>query len=325
MSGESISPLGNIGLSGGGMYSSYDPAMMAMMSGYNSGGLGSYGGYGMGMGMNPMMGMYSPELMNQQIEMMKKMYDVQHQIETQRLQQATDMHALTQQAEVFNLSAHDNAFFQKAMLDGYVQKGIREIYDGIREVIDYVVQKYYELKNGILTNYSEYFNTAQGQKNTRENLDRLIQLLYTKIAAGYDPSSPAPDLKNDIKLYGESALRHGFNVAFLGNHGHNELNAEQTLNQMFGQGINDAGSKRRAESVGNWSAKFFEGGVLAPAAGAATFATIGGIAYGISKAVAALCGDASKVKFKGKLGAILTAIGAAAGLGADIWWQATRS
>lgn len=325
MSGESISPLGNIGLGGGGMFSSYDPAMMAM-NGYGSG-LGTYGGYGMGMmGMQaPIITPFSPEYVEAQTAAIRKMYETQHQIEAQRLQQATDMHALTQQAEVNNLSAHDNAFFQKAMLDGYVQKGIREIYDAVREGnTDYVIRKYFELKNGILTNYSEYFNTAQGQKNTRENLDRLIQLLYTKIAAGYDPANPAPDLKNDIKLYGESALRNGFNTAFLGNHGHNNTNAEETLNQMFGTDINDIGSKERARMVGRFGASATEL-ALAPVAGGTVTAAVGGVGYGVAKGLAALCGKADKVKFNGKAGVIATLIGAAIGLGADIWWQMGRA
>ena len=321
--GQSISPLGNIGLGGSGMYSSYDPAMMAMMSGYNSGGYGSYGNYGMGMGMMGMMGM-PDSVINQQMEMIKKMYETQHQIETQRLQQATDMHALTQQAEVYNLSAHDNAFFQKAMLDGYVQKGIREIYDAIREGNSkYALQKFYQLKQGILVNYSDYFNTEQGQKNTRENLDRLIQLLYTKIAGGYDPKNPAPDMINDIQQYSESPVKQGFNMAFLGEHGHNDIYGDQVLNQMFGRHINDAGSKHRAQQVGALGAHITEG-ALATGVGAAGATAAGGVAYGLTKGIAALFGQAKRVKFSGKVAGAVAGLGALLGLGADIWWQFTR-
>lgn len=330
--GQSISAIGNYGLGGTG-YSSYDPTMMAMMSGYGSYGMmnpammSSYG-----MGMNPMMsglgGMYGGSFMNQQLEMLKEYYKFQEELEKFKLEHATEMHKTQQMAEVANLSAHDQAFFLKAMEDGYVQQGIREIYDNIRSGNqDYVVKKFYELKQGIATKFSDYFNTADGAKNSRENINNLIRLLYAEIGGGFTADGTKPDLINDIKSYGENPWQHGFNKTYLGNKGHNKLNAEEALNQMFGTGINDTGSKAKAEKIGSWCARGAEvatAGVTGLAAGAAALGLTKFFTPGfITKHVPEAISGNSLVKWGTKYGTWAKGAGLAA-MGLDALWQLCR-
>ena len=124
-----ISAIGNIGLGSTGAYSSYDPTLMSMMGGYGA------MNPAMMSTMNPLMsgytgmsGMYGGSFYEQQMQMMKYYMQMQEEMEKYKLQHATEMHSLTQEASVANLSAHDKAFFYKAMEDGYVQQVIREIF-----------------------------------------------------------------------------------------------------------------------------------------------------------------------------------------------------
>ncbi len=321
MSGESISSIGNYGLNGYGSY--YDPTAYAMMSGY--------GGYGMtnpamingysSMMMNPAMmnygGMYGGAFMKNQMEMLKEYTKWQEELEQQKLDHATAMHKKQQMAEVQNLSSHDQTFFLKAMEDGYVQQGIREIYDAIRSGNqDYVVQKFFDLKQGILTKYSDYFNSSEGTKNSQENINNFIRLLYAEIGGGFQPGAGKPDLINDIKAYGESPFQHGFNSRWLGNHGHNKMNAEQALNQMFGTGMNDKGSKKNAERIGAGLSMLTEG-VAGGAAGAAALTAGMGIVKGFVPKKMDF-GFFKNLPGALKLGFVLGALG-------DAWWQYTRS
>jgi len=258
-----------------GSYGSYyDPTMMAMMGGYGSYGMSNpmlMGGLGM-------MGMYNPTFMAQQTEMMKQMYSAQNEIQKMQLQNTTDLHAAKEQAQVYNTQIHDRAFFETVAVNGDVQNGIREIYDAIRRGdMDNVAQKYFELKQVILNKYSDHYRNSLGGVNDKENINHLISTLYSEIAGGYDPSNPVkPDLREDILRYGENAFQHGMNTTFLGNSGHNRLNAEECLNQIYGTNINDAGSKEKVEKIGRGVGRAKEFGI-ATAAGATAGATLLGL------------------------------------------------
>lgn len=321
---QGISSIGSYGgFNPAGLYGSYyDPSMMSMMSGYGS--------YGMsnpmmmsGMGM---MGMYNPTFMAQQTDMMKQMYSAQNEIEKMQLQNATQMHAAKEQAQVYNAQVHDRAFFNTVAINGDVQKGIREIYDAIRRGdMDYVTQKYFELKQVILNKYSDHFSTSIGGLNDKENIDHYISVLYSEIAGGYNPGAPKPDLRNDILTYGETPFEHGMNTTFLGNSGHNKLGAEQCLNQIYGTNINDAGSKAHAEKIGQWAGRVKEG-ALAAGVGAVGGATALGIAKILpfklnTPFIKDAAGNPGKLSGLGKwawIGAI--------GLGLwDVLWQMSRT
>ena len=144
--GYGISGIGAFGLEPSGAYSDYS-SMMGMSP------------YGIGMmGMSPMMGMgmmgMSPAFMGQMAEFQKQMAELQHQQEKSQLNHATDMHSLIQQAEVSQLSAHDRAIFEKAMVDGDVKEGIRTLANVIRTGDqDAICEQYDKLKMSIYTKY----------------------------------------------------------------------------------------------------------------------------------------------------------------------------
>lgn len=325
---DEISALGTYGSLGSlGAYGSYDPTMMmGMMSNYSGYGMMNpmmMGGYGMGMG-----GL-GTNYMDQYMEYMKKYNEYMEKMEERRVEHATQMHKKTQLAEVANLSAHDQAFFLKAVEDGDVQHGIREIHDAIRRGnMDYVTQKFFELKQEIYNKFSEYFQTTDGNINTDEKIKQYICILYSEIAGTYASSNGVkPDLKHDIQTYGETPWQNAFNRTYLGNHGHNQLNAEQALHQMFGTGINDEGSKKKAEMFGAWTARAAEVGTAGVAGsvagvtalGLARFFTPNFLLKHVPEAVA----SNSVVKWGTKFKTWGKGFGLAA-MAADALWQLTR-
>ena len=305
--------LGNYGLGGYGSYS--DPSMMATMNGF-----GGYGGYGSMMGMNGispmggMMGMYNPSFLGMQTEMMKQYQKASEELEKMKVDHAVDMHDKYQQATVLNYSAQDRAFFLKAMEDGYVQQGIRQLHDAIKSGDqDEICQKFDLLKAGILTKYSEYFSGVDGQKNTAENINYYIRELYAQIVRAWQGGVPA-DMIEDIKQYGESAFEHGFNRSFLGKKGHNEKYSEETLNYLFDTRINNEGSKKKVQKWGDWTANY----VAEPALGAAA-----GSAAGIGLLTGLKMLAPSHIKW-GKCFKHFGRFGLLAGLAGDVVWQMTR-
>lgn len=312
---EGISAIGSYGgLGSAGLYGSYyDPSMMMSM-------MGGYGSYGMTnpmmMGGMGMMGMYNPSFAGY-TEMMKNMYSAQNEINKLQLQNATEMHAAKEEAQVYNAQVHDRTFFNTVAVNGDVQNGIREIYKGIHDGdMDYVAQKYYELKQVILNKYSDHFNNSLGGINDKENIDHYISTLYSEIAGGYNPGAPKPDLRNDILTYGESAFEHGMNTSFMGNSGHNKLSAEECLNQIYGTRINDEGSKQKAEWLGQKAGKAKELGLAAGAG------VIGGLGiWGLGR-LTPIKAVSNLFKGKAKAAAWIGGLGLAA---ADWLWQASRA
>ena len=232
-------------------------------------------------------------------------------------------------AEVANLSAHDQAFFLKAVEDGDVQHGIREIHDAIRRGnMDYVAQKFFELKQEIYNKFSEYFQTSDGNINTDEKIKQYICILYSEIAGGYASSNGIkPDLKHDIETYGETPMQHGFNKTYLGNKGHNQLNAEQALNQMFGTGINDEGSKIKAEKIGSYAARAAEVGTAGVAGSIAGMTALGLAKFFAPDFLVKRIPDAIATNSAVKWGTRFRTWGKGVGLAAmalDILWQIGR-
>lgn len=307
--GLSIGSYGGLGSTG--LYGSYyDPSMMAMM--------GGYGSYGM---MNPLMmsgmgmagGMYNPSFMSNYTEMMKNMYSAQNEIQKMQLQNQVDMHSELQQAQVRNNAAHNEAFFKTIMEDGYVKNAVREIYDAVHSSnMDAVAIKYQELKQMILNKYSDHFKNSIGGQNDKESLDDYISTMYAEIGGGLNPNGGKPDLRTDIKTYGENPFEHGANTTFMGNSGHNRLTAEQCLNQIYGTPINDKGSKEHAEMFGRGAGRLKEFGV---ASGAGAVAGLG--IWGLGR-IAPINKVSNLFKGRAKL---LGWCGAAAGAVLDILWQ----
>lgn len=309
MAEEGISSIGMYGgLGSADLYGSYyNPAMMSMMGNY--GGLGMnpmMGSYGMGM----MGAMYNPEYMNQYTEMMKNMYNAENEIQKMRLQNQVNMHAAKEEAQVFNHKIHNETFFNKIMEDGFVKNAVREIYDAVHDSnMDAVATKYFELKQMILNKYGDHFANSVGGQNDKENIDEYISTVYSEIGGALNPNGTKPDLRRDIKTYGENPFEHGKNSTFMGNNGHNRLTAEQCLNQIYGTPINDKGSKAHAETFGRAFGRVEEFACVAGAGAAAGAATslIGRTIPGIGKA------------FKG-FGKWTWGVAALASIG-DILWQ----
>ena len=341
MAGESISPLGNIGLGSSGYYSSYDPMMMAMMGGYGYGSMmdpsmSMMGGYGMGMGMmNPMIlgaadATGTGNYMDRYMDYLQKYNEYAEKMEERKLQHATEMHRKSQLAEVANLSAHDQSFFLKAVEDGDVQHCVREMHDAIRRGnMDYVVKTFFELKQVIYNKFSDYFKSSDGNVNSDEKIKQYICILYSEIAGGYASSGGIkPDLKNDVLTYGETPWQHGFNKTYLGNSGHNQLNAEDALNQMFGTGINDAGSKAKAEKIGAWTARGAEVATAGAVGTVAGVTALGAAKFFTPSWVAKHCPEAVASNGLFKWGTKFKTWGKGVGLaaaGLDILWQMSRN
>ena len=307
-----LSSIGSYGgLGSAGLYGSYyDPSMMAMMSGYGSYGMTSPMMMG-GMGM--MGGMYNPTFMSNYTDMMKNMYSAQNEIQKLQLQNQVDINAAKHKAQVQNNAVINEAFFRTIMEDGYVKNAVREIYDAVHSSnMDAVAVKYYELKQMILNKYNDYFSNSIGGQNDRENIDHYISTMYSEIGGGLNPTGQKPDLRVDIKTYGENPFEHGMNTTFLGNSGHNKLTAEECLNQIYGTPINDKGSKAHAEKLGRGAGKIKEFGL---AAGAGAVAGLG--LWGLGRMAPI---DAVKNLFKGKAKAMGWIGAAAVGL-ADLAWQ----
>lgn len=298
--GYSISGLGGFGLDPSGAFSDYS-SMMGMSP------------YGATMGMSPygMMGM-SPAFMGQMAEMQKYMAEIQHQQQKSQLDHTQQMHSLIQQAEVNNLSAHDRAIFEKAMVDGDIKEGVRNLANVIRKGDqDAICEEYDKLKMSIYTKYSDYFQSADKNKNSFANVNNLIRTLYAQIVSAQ--TGQYVDLENDINRYGETAFMHGFNKTFLGKKGHNEKYSEETVNYLFGTRINDKGSKDRTQKIGGWCARGAEG----LSAGVAGYLGALGLA-GITKfAFPSLATSLEGLHKFGKWGAL-------AAIGADIFWQISR-
>ncbi len=310
MAGE-ISAIDSIGMG------TYDP-MMSMM--------GSYPGYGMTgmMGASPYMmggiGGFNPAFMGQmmdyQTEMYKKMYKTQEELEKQKLEHATEMHALGQKADVMNMEAHERATFLKSMQDSDVELGVRGLYEAVRRGDqDDICMKYDELKLVLVRKYGDYFNSAQGQKNLEQQLNQKISELYAQYGTAWNGGSVTADLRRDINAYGESPFMNGFRRAFLGNQGHNEYYSEQTLNYLFGDRINDQGSKAKAQKAGAWTEHIAEATLGAPLAGAAA----GLSATAIAKAI--LPSNLTGWMKYGKAAKIFAGLA----LVGDIFWQWSRA
>ena len=306
---EGLSAIGSYGgLGSTGLYGSYyDPSMMAMMGGYGSYGMSNPMMMG---GMNMMGGMYNPTFMSNYTDMMKNMYSAQNEIQKLQLQNQVDMHSALQQAQVSNNAAHNKAFFDTIMEDGYVKNAVREIYDAIHSSnMDAVATKYFELKQMILNKYSDHFKNSIGGQNDKENIDHYISTMYSEIGGGLSGNGVKPDLRTDIRNYGENPFEHGINTTFLGNSGHHQLTAEECLNQIYGTPIDDQGSKAHAELLGRGAGRLKEFG-LATGAGA-----VGGAALlGICKTLPVI---GKKCKGLGKwawVGAGLAAV-------TDLLWQ----
>ncbi len=250
--------------------------MMSMMGGYG----GMYGmngmspyGYG-GMGMMGMMGMMNPQYIEQMAEVQKKIAEIQNQAEVQQMNHAVDNHELLVQSEIQNMSVHDRAFFQKAMVDGDINQGIKSLASVIRKGdSDAICEQYDKLKQNIYAKYGDEFiqNGIIGdERKVLDYIEKLYNIIITKQNGG-----EIADLKNDIKVYGETSFGHGFNKAFFGSDDYHNKYTEEVADYIYGEGIDNKHGKDKMHSVGSFTGSTLRYGI----AGLVGF----GGGYGIGK------------------------------------------
>lgn len=301
----------------------YNPYMMSMMGGMGMmNGMNSISPYG-GMGMMGMMGMMNPQYLEQMAEAQKKMLEIQHQAETLQAQHAIDSHKLLMQADVQNMSAHDRAFFQKTMVDGDINEGIKSLASVIRKGdSDAICEQYDKLKQNIYAKYGDEF-IKNGIVGDERKVLAHIEYLYNQIITKQNGGEIA-DLKEDIKKYGETSFGHGFNKAFFGSKDYHGKYTEQVEDYIYNEGIDNEHGKNKMHKLGTGvgtASKFVALGVGGPLAGAAagygTAATVGGLLklFGPEK-----LSNAIKLGKWGKVGATC---GAIAGLIGGFVWQNT--
>ena len=308
--GYGISPIGTYGLDMSGAYSSFDPYMMSMglggmdgltgMTGFN--GLGTMSPYSMGsMGMMGM-GMYNPTFMQQMMEL-------QQNTEKSQLKHQSAMHSLLQQNQVENLSQHEKAIFESAMVDGDIKEGVRVLATAVRSGNqDAICQRYDDLKNIIYTKHGDYFRKNAGNMTSLSNVNNLIRLLYSQEIGG--ATGELVDLETDIKQYGDDPFWHGFHKAFLNKQDYHKRYAEETLRYCFGDPIDNEGGKKRIQKVGSFCGKVAEG-----AAGLVGGAGLGAVLGGLIGAIFKHPLQGAKIGMR---------LGSAAGCIGDIAWQMTR-
>lgn len=287
---------------------SFANPMAGMMGGYG----GMYGmngmspyGYG-GMGMMGMMGMMNPQYLEQIAQAQAKMAEIQQMAERQQMNNATANHQLLLDAEVQNMSAHDRAFFQKALVDGDINQGIKSLASVIRKGdSDAICEQYDKLKQNIYAKYGDLFIENGIIGDERKVLDH-IEKLYNEIIS--KQSGELVDMKEDIKRYGETSFGHGFNKAFFGSNDYHNKYTEEVADYIYGEGIDNKHGKDKMHSVGTGTGTVARYGLW----GLAGTGLLSGVGATISKL--------TKHKGGGKWGA---GIGFLAGLAGAWFWQNT--
>lgn len=309
--------LGTFGLGAGGSYGSYDnymPSMIGMNPMMGMTGMGS-GLTGMNpmMGMGGMMGMYNPLYYTQ-------MQGAAEQIQAQH---AGNMHSTLVGNEVRANRETDSALIQKILTNGDVHQGIQNLYDKVREGDqDGICTEFDKLKTYIYNTYHDELKARGSKTNPATAATEIIEKIYGNIISAQ--TGEVSDLRSDIQRYGDGSTMNGFMKGF--RQGNHTRYVDQTLSHCFGLEIDQKKSKDNRKEVASYvgrSASVLEKGVY----GAAGATAAGGIAYGLTKAIAPIFGKnaASKVKFNGKAARTIITIGALLGMAADIWWQCSGS
>lgn len=308
ITGIGYNPLGNLGLGSTGAYASYD-SYMPSMYGMNGSifGMGTMNGMG---GMNGMMNLYNPAFMAQ-------MYQ---QAEASQLAHAGNMHTALLNNEVNAFKNTDLALTKKMLTNGDIQQGVMNLYNKVHEGDqDGICKEFTKLKNYVLNTYKDEF-VARGDKiNSDVSATQYIESVYSNIASQITGDGQVHDLRSDIKKYGESSFENGFYNGL--RRDHHKRYIDETLNYCFGLQIDERSSKDMKKTIGTGigrSVSVLEKGAYGAAAGLAATGTILGVGKLLSF---------GKLPFMKCIGASwkpALAIGALAGMAADIWWQCTK-
>ena len=300
------SMLGNYGLNTSGAYGSYDMCMPSMMG--MNGSLFSPNS----MMMNPMMNMYNPMYMAQ-------MYQ---NYEASQVDHAGNMHTKITNNNVQAYSETDSALIQKVAQNGDVQQRIKRLHVKVLEGDQKgICNEYDGLRQAILSTYRDEI-AARGDKiNPVTTASQMIDNLYANIITAQNQangSNEIASLEADIRKHGDGALMNGFMQGF--RRGHHDRYVDETLQHCYGYDIDRQEGKEVGQTVAKvlgTATSVLEKGIYGAAIGAAGY----GVTTGLGKLIAGGFGAASKVNFSCKWLKAAAAIGAVAGIAADIWWQ----
>ncbi|MBQ7763970.1 hypothetical protein IJ384_01235 [bacterium] len=316
ISGIGYNPLGTLGLGSTGQYASYDaymPSMMGMNYGMNNSvfPMASVNGIGGMSGINAMYGMYNPMFMA----------NMQQQMEASQAIHNNNMHNILLNNEIAAHNHTDKALIQKMLTNGDIKQQIQNLYDKVKEGDqDGICNEFDKLKNFILNNYRDEFAAKGFKINPSVAATECIEALYGNIISAQN-GGQVHDLRSDIKRYGDGAFENGFNSGF--KRGHHGRYVDETLNHCFDLDIDQKGSKDMQQSLANGvgrTASVLQKGAYGAAAGVGA-ATLG---CGLIKFFGSPLNLKPFTKF-GKTAWVAAALGAAAGMAADIWWQASNA
>ena len=279
-----ISPLGTYGLGAIGSYGSYDAYMpSSYMSGTGAGvgmtdpsifGMGGYGmGYGLGFGgygMNAMM--QYPLLYGQ----------MQAQMEKNQLNHAMYMQNGVNQYGVSATESTDRSLFHTIGINGQIQLGVENLY---RKVVSGdqkgIQDQFDELRNYILETYGDELKKLGSEARPIATVNQYIKQVYSQSVQAMT-GQPA-SFEDDVRHYGRNALSAGFREGLKS--GSSGIYTDQTIQHCLGVGIDEKGSKDRAQKVGKglgYTVSTLEKGAYGAIIGTAGTATALGIVAGLA-------------------------------------------
>jgi len=309
IAGIGYGPLGTYGLGMSGQFGSYDAYMPSM--------------YGMQMGVNPsifgmggMYGMYNPAFM-------ANMYQ---QVEASQALHSGNMHELLLTNEI-NAHRHtDSALMKKMLTNGDIQQGVANLYDKVKSGDqDGICQAFDQLKGYVFSTYRDEL-AARGDKiNPVTSATQYIEAIYGQLASAWSGDGKVHSLRDDIVKYGDSSFQNGFMSGF--RKGHHSRYVDETLNHCFDLRIDHKESKDMRQNLGNGFGRVtsvLEKGAIGGGIGVGSAALGIGLLKGINATFAKTENCISKMPWGGPL-KVLGWLGVAAGVVADICWQAERA
>jgi hypothetical protein len=237
ISGIGYDPLGYLGLGLPGQYSSYYDSYMPSMMGFNpSVGMNYNSVY------NPMFGYAG----GGNSQYMVNMYDAMNTIEKNQVNHTGEMHRLTKETESNAIYNTDSADFSKMITDASVKDGIERL----ARVIESgngndICRKYDELKNAMITRYSDELAKFGSKINIDTVVRDIISDKYSEIVS--KATGEQRNLYDNIKKYSEGAGENGFLQGY--KPGHDNKYTEEVLCHIFGDEINDKKDKDTKQSL----------------------------------------------------------------------------
>ena len=213
-------------------------------------GTGTYGSYDQYMpssmmsGMGGMNGMYGTGMYNMMLEYQLMMQKMQEQQEVNSANHAAHMHEVGVNNKVKAHLETQDADFATLSHDAAMQEGIDSLYKKVKAGDQKgICEEYDKLLNSVYTTFKGKFPANQ---NPALVARRQIENMYSAmISANYGGTH---DLRSDIEQYGDGAFKNGFMQTFKS--GHHNTYIDNTMDHIYGESIDEEGSKKTAQQVG---------------------------------------------------------------------------